>query len=77
MYVFFWFLAGLVMSIFLYRTFGLRHNPPRRLTLNEATFALLQLLSTEIVKMRGFVMLEFKKKKPKARKAWLLLAKGY
>lgn len=68
--------SDLLMNIFLYRTFGVKHkNSPRWLTLNEAIFALLQLFSTDIVKMTGFVVLEFKNKKPKAKKPWLLLAK--
>lgn len=70
--------SDLLLNIFVYRIFGVKHkNPSIWLTLNEATFALLQLLSTEIVKKTGFVIPEFKKKKPKVKKAWILLAKNY
>lgn len=52
-------------------------TPPQTwLILNEATFALMQLLSTEIVKMEGFVILKFKKIKLKLKKYRLLWLKS-
>lgn len=53
-------------------------TPPQTwLILNEATFALMQLLSTEIVKMEGFVILKFKKIKLKLKKIQTFMAKKY